>query len=855
MKKNRLLESKGAIYLCAFLVPFLMVQLFFFRCGIYPYGNNSILTGDMDLEFVNFYSYFINIFKSKNDFSYMLSKTLGGDYPGLAAFQLHDPLLFLLFLFSGDRIVVGIELIFSLQISVAGFSASVFLNNRYGKSWISVLFSTAYAFCSFFFGYLVLTIYFGCLALLPLVIYFFLKSLDEPRAVIPYTVLTVLYIYINFHMGFMLVIFLTLLYVSRTIADPAYLRKLKQFVISGIVILLIDGFFLIRTGLSLLGEKTTKGADYGIYRRFPMNRLFADLLTGISRSDLMPLIYCSVAAVFFSLIYFMSGKISLRQKIADLFLLAAIAVSMWINLLDTVWHGFNNPEGFYWRYAFFISFILVSLGYKGFVCLFLDEETDDRKLLRIGAAAAVIFVYMIFSVITHNPYMDRERFVINAVIIVVIAGCSLMISKGKRAAGLGMILLLLLSLCDMMYNSKVVYLALNSNAGALPQMQRFKDDYNNIKDAVDHIKAEDSGFYRIEKDFDRAVNDPAMFDYIGLSHDSSCEKDEIIDWLGNFGFCRVVYYTHYNGGSTSFVDALFGIKYFVSRFDGIEKPYEKTEHEGKYYSFRNKNALPMAFAAPDGLKEYAFSEDNTFEKQNAIAGYWKGTSDIYHAARYEVALDGVEEQERGHYVKTKDEGYVVYNINITENMPLYFYFAAPARQNAEIILNGNSLGPYFSETHWNVMCAGTYSVGDTIELNIRLTGDELTITEPCFYYEDKNALAEWSDAAHDYTKDIGDIEEISSSYLRFNTASSDDKTVIMTIPYDKCWKVKCDGRIVDADRAMGVLMSMDIPEGEHVIEMKYIPRGTVPGLIVSILGIVLFVAEIIYTKYTEKKFG
>ena len=133
---------------------------------------------------------------------------------------------------------------------------------------------------------------------------------------------------------------------------------------------------------------------------------------------------------------------------------------------------------------------------------------------------------------------------------------------------------------------------------------------------------------------------------------------------------------------------------------------------------------------------------------------------------------------------------------------------------------------------------------------MRLTGDELTIAEPCFYYEDKNALAEWADAAHDYTKDMGNIEEISSSHLRFNTASSDNKTMIMTIPYDKCWKVKCDGRIVDTDRAMGLLMSMDVPGGKHSIEMRYTPRGTVPGLIVSVLGIVFFIAETVNLKRT-----
>ncbi|MCR5222224.1 MAG: YfhO family protein, partial [Lachnospiraceae bacterium] len=129
MNIRKFKDSKTAIYICAFLIPFLMMIVFWALCGVYPFGKSSILTGDMDLEFVDFYAYFINTLKTNNDWSYMLTKTLGGDFPGLAAFQLRDPLLFLLLLFPGEKIAAGIELVFTLQISIAGLSASVLLNN------------------------------------------------------------------------------------------------------------------------------------------------------------------------------------------------------------------------------------------------------------------------------------------------------------------------------------------------------------------------------------------------------------------------------------------------------------------------------------------------------------------------------------------------------------------------------------------------------------------------------------------------------------------------------------------------------------------------------------------------------
>ena len=117
MKQNtfaKIKESKTAIIISAFIIPFVMMLIFWAICGIYPFGEYSILTGDMDVEFTNFYAYFIHTLKTDNDWSYMLTKTLGGDYPGLAAFILHDPLLYILLLFPRENISLGIEFLITL---------------------------------------------------------------------------------------------------------------------------------------------------------------------------------------------------------------------------------------------------------------------------------------------------------------------------------------------------------------------------------------------------------------------------------------------------------------------------------------------------------------------------------------------------------------------------------------------------------------------------------------------------------------------------------------------------------------------------------------------------------------------
>lgn len=843
MKFEKVKESRIVLYICAFIIPFVMMMIFWKICGIYPFGEHSILTGDMDVEFVNFYTYFINTFKTKNDWSYMLTKTIGGDYPGLAAFQLHDPLLLLLFFFPGDKIAVGIEFVFSLQISIAGLTASILLNERYERSWMSLLFSTAYAFSSFFFGYLVLTIYFGALAVLPLVLFFFLKFLDDGQSLVGFVISAAYYIFVNYHMGFMLVIFLVILYISRIIADTSYIRRLPSLALAGVTTLLIDGFFLIRTGLSLMGEKTTEGADYGFYRRFPMNQLFAGMFSGCARNDLRPLIYASVAALFFAVVYLLQKRIPIRDKIANVFVIAAVAVSMWINSIDAVWHGFNNPEGFYWRYAYYISITVIVMAYKGFISFAGDRE--DRSKRPVMLAAVILLAYMGWLTIMHNPYLDRPRLILNVCLVIMTAILGILV-KSVRFRTIGFVLLMGLSIGDMLYNSETAYISLNSEGRDLPLMADFKDDYHNISDVISYVKSQDDGFYRIEKDFDRAINDPSMFDYIGLSHDSSCEKDEILDWLVNFGFCKTVYFTYYNGGSTSFVDNLFGIKYYISQFDSVNKPYESMLYDGKYYAYRNGNALPMAFTAPEGLSDYDINEGNTFEKQNRLASLWNDRP-VFIKADSDVSLSGAKEEE-GRYVRTDEEGYIIYDITITEKMPLYFYFYAPGRQNGEVFVNGESRDVYFTVNHWNTLCAGVFEPQDKVEIKMQILEDELEITESCFYYEDPDALREWADAAGKLNESVGAVNEITSSDLMFSTDSAKEETIVMSIPYEDSWRITCDGKRIKSAPVIEQLMSFQVPEGRHIIEMKYIPKGTGAGIAVSIIGIILFFGQIVYSR-------
>ena len=254
----------------------------------------------------------------------------------------------------------------------------------------------------------------------------------------------------------------------------------------------------------------------------------------------------------------------------------------------------------------------------------------------------------------------------------------------------------------------------------------------------------------------------------------------------------------------------------------------------------------MAFTAPEGLSDYDINEGNTFEKQNRLASLWNDRP-VFIKADPEVSLSGAKEEE-GRYVRTDEEGYIIYDITITEKMPLYFYFYAPGRQNGEVFVNGESRDVYFTVNHWNTLCAGVFEPQDKVEIKMQILEDELEITESCFYYEDPDALREWADAAGKLNESVGAVNEITSSDLMFSTDFAKEETIVMSIPYEDSWRITCDGKRIKSEPVIEQLMSFQVPEGRHIIEMKYIPKGTGAGIAVSIIGIILFFGQIVYSR-------
>ncbi len=84
--------------------------------------------------------------------------------------------------------------------------------------------------------------------------------------------------------------------------------------------------------------------------------------------------------------------------------------------------------------------------------------------------------------------------------------------------------------------------------------------------------------------------------------------------------------------------------------------------------------------------------------------------------------------------------------------------------------------------------------------------------------------------------------------ISYKMNSNVDGVCIVTLPYDEGFTVYVDRKKVDTRQELQLFLSFYIDQGEHDIEIKYMPRGLVLGAILSICGLFFLMMTYMYRR-------
>lgn len=850
-------NTRWKLYTAAFAAPVLLLAAVYAVAGFAPFGEKTLLTVDMNGQYVAFFSQLRSILLGKDDLLYTFGKALGGDMIGLFAYYIASPLNLLVVFFPVRALPWFVLLLTLLKTGLAGVSLAAWARRHTGPRKALCL-CVLYALCTYSIAYQQNILWLDGVILLPLMALGIERIVEGGRPWL-YLGSLAMGILTDYYIGYMLCIFSVLYFLFYALGGfgarkAPVLPMLATYAGASLLAAGLAAVLLLPALASLQGNRFEFGTQQlaSLEKLFSLRALLAkETLGAYEWTELemgLPPIYCGALALLGAGMFFLQKR-PVRQKAAAGAVAAVFVLSFWLKGPNLIWHGFNPPAWFNYRNAFLFSFFVLVLA--AFALEHLWRDGQNPWLCAGGVAVCALALGWACAGEGAAAFTTARRAAVSLALVAAVGLLWCLFAAGKRRR---VLCLAMAALCaaDISLNAFLVVRAIDSGREyRYTPMEEYTAFVDGTLPAVRAVQAQDSTFYRMEKDFQygyeqggfiyRSRNDAMLLGYNGISHYSSSDKLAVKALVGALGFRNCVqgggayYYT----GSTNFAASLLGIRYVLSQqaAEGdAYRGYTAVLEENGVTAWRNPSAFPLAFCAAGDAAGVDFSQQNLFELQNELFCALTGETQplLTPLAVQEEVHEMTESAWEGVRVfdvnQEGGEGWVEFRVTAQADGPLYCYFPTDRFKPARMYVNGEDFGRMFDTYTQGITYLGMYEAGDTVAVRLVPEYGMLRLYEPLFYTED---LALLQSACNAMQPGFARLEEVSSSHFKGDVTAQADGPLVISIPWEEGWTVEVDGQAVPTRKAVGELMAIDLTAGTHTLELRYCPPGLAAGAVLS----------------------
>lgn len=892
---NDLKKRPTSYLIYAFIIPVILNYIIYLALEIHPFGNGSVLVLDLNGQYVYFYEALRNAVYGQMSMIYSFCRAMGGEFMGIYAYYVASPFSYLVSLFPQSRILDALLVIFLLKTGITGFNFGFYLHKTSKKvdKLTVITFSVLYSLTTYAVIHQHNSMWIDAMMWLPLItlsIEDLIKNYKYKRFVI----LLALTMMSNFYIGYMVCIYIAAYffyyYFSRNEGwrnnpnhEPHHFRR---------SFLRIAGASALGIGISMVvvatayyslqfGKNTFSNPNFMPSLRFEFMDFLTKFLPGsydTVRPEGLPFVYCGVVTLLLIPVYFLSKRISSREKAHSGAFIMFFVLSFFISTFDLIWHGFQKPNWLNYRYSFMLCFFLIVLAYRGY---------QEIRRASAGTIITTGTLWLLFICVAQkfefHSYVERiegtiefdqklkevETVWFSAICFVafMIILCLAIKSKARRNVSLILCIFVCLEvfcngICSCVeFGDDVIYSSYSS----------YNDFIGAVRPVTNELLDADPSFYRFEKNAHRKYCDNMALRIRGLTNSTSTLNKSTITFLHQLGYASKSHWSKYLGGNPV-NDSLLGIKYILANENDYQTLYYEntggsvTTYNSKDYSYyRNPYALSIAYGASEDLIDFDLSRgDNPFVRLNGLYGAILGDDEApeifkpLHLENSNIETTNCDVSTiAGHYKYAPESSSydctVSYTVDVAQDGEVYFYLPSDYPREVKIKVNGQKTpdsDTFYGGESDRIVSLGNFSAGDTLTLSMTLKADVLYVKqniEP-FYYIDMDVFAK-SIARIAQTQLTVDEKWTDSRLPGTITTNEDSQLIMTTIAYDAGWKVTVDGKRVDTFEVLDGVVAFRIDgKGEHTVMMKYRPRALTLGLAVSIVSILIFALIIIFEK-------
>ncbi len=489
---------------------------------------------------------------------------------------------------------------------------------------------------------------------------------------------------------------------------------------------------------------------------------------------------------------------------------------------------------------------------------------------------------LIISYFLKNVFNNKNKLKISIIIslIVVVINLLVFVYKSEYLCLLfvfDMVLLVIIILISLKFKKKIIlyiYLGIISLIIVIPTnfsdifvTKEFYDtlDYEETSDKVKQVLDNDNSFYRMSDQSVKLDKSNYIYDvdyYTGSIY-SSLSNSYYKDFYNNLINNEFIYrsYGMLTGNNNIFYNFYMGNKYLLNSSNGI-MGYEKI-YDGIY---RNEDVLPIGYSTSKIMSLDEYKSLNYFEKLDAYLNYAivdGDYSDSYvkkvkdYVPDYNVLESknlSIEEDNGKYFIKASKDNKLVVKLNNVSDSDIallrfkMLYNNKCSEDDSYITINGVSN---------KLSCRRWKYHNNNYMFEYSLSGDTLEIT----FSEGKFRLTDFDMALYDYNDLVSINDEISPfvidrdktkvDVIEGNINVKDDGYFKLSIPYDEGFEIYVDGEKTPYEVVNKSFIGFKINEGSHNIKIVYTSPLFKEGLVISCVGLVLFVGTVIY--YRRRK--
>ena len=847
--------QRNRLIMAAFCLPVLLMLLAFFVMRIYPAGENQIAVIDMYHQYVPFLGELQDKLQSGGSLFYTWNGAGGCNFWNLLAYYGASPLNLLLILFPEKYLMEAVTFILLVKIGLSGSTMALYLRtavwDRPGRRGdISLVgFATLYALCSYVMAYYWCIMWMDAVMLLPLCILGLHRILDGGSGVL-YTISLALTVFCNYYIAIMVCIFIMcyypVLYFIKIQSGGArpFFKATGRTALYSLLGVAMSAIMLLPTWLSMQSA-------YYISSDMPEEtEFYNDLLDVLNQllpnaqltyREGLPNLYCGMFVVILLVFYWMIRTISLREKLLNGALLVFLFLSLNINKLDFIWHGFHFPNQLPYRYSFVISFLLIGMAYRVFLRI---DEIRIRHVWIVLAAGCGYYILAQKILTEHIENMDL--FVYSGLAWLILYGATLLLyKKGKLRRTLFISLTVLLVTCEMAANT-----CSSLNQVGTTLRDNYYENEEDIADLVEYTQ-EACDFGRTEMNESYPLNCPALYHYKGLSQFASSISADTTALMEHIGLDGEPGKNRFTYNLTDPVtNAMLNVHYLIGRNMPIDdSDFTLIKKSGHSRLYESKYPLSIGYMTADSIRTWDYEQDDPFL---VLDDYIRAVTQGRYSSVFKTVdpddvtgsnVDLKTSAESTWKCKPDDrssKSKVTFTYEAQQSGKQYIFIEADdaatitAREknsDSEIEIRNDcgsivNLGEMDAGTQYTVSVE--YEPGEAGKIFCRVcTMDEQT----------------WQKAYEILSANMLEVTDYGDSYLKGKIDVDEDGVFVTSIPYEAGWSLEVDGRSRQIGELVGgAWIAAGLPAGEHEIELTFRPPGFIIGLAITLACIIILIA-------------